>query len=88
MIDGHGVFQIVCLSKSRSDEQQSALFVNVIKGEFKARDFNRDKDVSAETIRKGCPTRTSGADEDALSTAVAVKILTDAKIYNNLMNGI
>lgn len=86
MIDGRGVFPLVCLSNIRSDAQQGAFFLNVVNGDFKARDFNREPDVSVESIRKGCPTITSGADEDALSAAVSVQILNDPKIYHRLMN--
>lgn len=86
LIDGRGVFPLVCLSNIRTNEQQGAFFLNVVNGDFKARDFNREPDISADVIRKGCPVITSGADEDALSAAVSVKILTDSKIYNRLMN--
>jgi hypothetical protein len=48
-------------------------------------DFNKKSDVSADDIRRGCPTITSGTDEDAVSLAVAVKILTDKKVYNKLI---
>jgi carboxyl-terminal processing protease len=86
-IDGRGVFPIVCLSNIRSAEQQGAFFLNVINGDFRAKDFNSDAKVTAETVRKGCPVITSGADEDSLATAVSVKILTDKKIYNKLIGG-
>lgn len=84
-IDGRGVFPLVCLSNIRSSEQQGAFFLNVINGDFRAKDFNKETGVSGDTIRKGCPVITSGADEDALSAAVSVKILTDKKIYDKLM---
>jgi hypothetical protein len=80
VIDGRGVFPIVCLSNIRSNQQQNAFFLNVINGDFNARDFNKEKNVSPTEIRQGCPTIASGTDEDALSTAVSVKILTDKKI--------
>lgn len=85
VIDGRGVFPIVCLSNIRTSQQQDAFFLNVINNDFRAKDFNTDESVSADDIRRGCPTITSGADEDALSAAVAVKILTDKKVYNRLL---
>ncbi|MBN1325120.1 MAG: hypothetical protein JW974_02790 [Alphaproteobacteria bacterium] len=85
-IDGRGIFPLVCLSNIRSDSQQGAFFLNVINGDFRAKDFNKNMDVSIDEIRKGCPVITSGEDEDYLSQAVSVKILTDQKIYNKLMN--
>ena len=86
VIDGRGVFPIVCLSNIRSSQQQNAFFLNVINGDFNARDFNKEPDIDVNAIRRGCPTIASGADEDALSMAVAVKILTDKKVYNNLLD--
>ena len=86
VIDGRGVFPIICLSNIRSASQQEAFFLNVLNGDFRATDFNSKTDVPAADIRRGCPVITSGADEDALSTAVAVKILTDKKVYNRLMD--
>ena len=84
-IDGRGIFPIVYLSNIRSVNQQNAFFLNVINNDFNAKDFNQDPDVDAESVRRGCPVITSGADEDALSMAVAVKILTDSKVYNRLV---
>ncbi len=84
-IDGRGIFPIVCLSNIRSSNQQNAFFLNVINNDFNAKDFNRDEEVDPEAVRRGCPTITSGADEDALSAAVAIKILTDKKVYNKLV---
>ena len=86
VIDGRGIFPIVCLSNIRSSQQQNAFFLNVINGDFNARDFNKEPDTDVNAIRRGCPTIASGADEDALSMAVAVKILTDKKVYNNLLD--
>jgi carboxyl-terminal processing protease len=86
VIDGRGVFPIVCLSNIRSSQQQNAFFLNVINGDFNARDFNKEPDTDVNAIRRGCPTIASGVDEDALSMAVAVKILTDKKVYNNLLD--
>ena len=58
----------------------------MINNEFNARDFNREKNVKPESIRNGCPVITSGADEDLLTLSVASKILTDKKVYNNLLD--
>ncbi len=85
-IDGRGIFPLVCLSNIRSDSQQNAFFLNVINNDFRARDFNNDMETPVESIRKGCPVITSGTDEDNLSAAVAVKILTDEKVYSKLIN--
>jgi C-terminal processing protease CtpA/Prc len=85
-LDGRGVFPLVCLSNIRTSGQQNAFFLNVINGDFNARDFNIEPDIDASAIRKGCPAIVSGADEDALSSAVAVKVLTDAKVYSRLIN--
>ena len=84
-IDGRGIFPIVCLSNIRSSNQQNAFFLNVINNDFNAKDFNQDPDADVDAIRRGCPVITSGADEDAISAAVAVKILTDSKVYNKLI---
>jgi len=85
MIDGRGVFPIVCLSNIRSSAQQDAFFLNVINETFNTKDFNKDTSISADDIRRGCPRITSGTDEDALSSGVAAKILTDKKVYNKLI---
>ena len=84
-IDGRGIFPIVCLSNIRTSQQQRAFFLNVINNYFNATDFNKMPEVSADEIRRGCPTITSGADEDSVAAAVAVKILTDKKVYNRLI---
>lgn len=84
-IDGRGVFPIVCLSNIRSSSQQVAFFLNVLNNDFNSRDFNAEPDIDADTIRRGCPTIVSGADEDALAAAVSAKILTDKKVYNKLV---
>lgn len=85
VIDGRGLFPIVCLSNIRTKAQQQVFFLNVINNDFNSKDFNRDTDVSTDEIRRGCPNITSGTDEDALATAVAVKILTDKRVYNKLI---
>ncbi len=84
-IDGRGIFPIVCLSNIRTEQQRDVFFLNVINNNFNAQDFNKDEDIAPDVIRRGCPTITSGADEDAVAAAVAVKILTDKKVYNNLV---
>lgn len=84
-IDGRGIFPIVCLSNIRSSQQQNAFFLNVINNDFNAQDFNKMPDISAEDVRRGCPKIVNGADEDAVATAVSVKILTDKKVYNRLI---
>lgn len=85
IIDGRGIFPIVCLSNIRTKSQQNAFFLNVVNNDFNFKDFNKDDSISTEDIRKGCPVITSGKDEDAVSMAVAVKILTDKKLYNKLI---
>lgn len=84
-IDGRGIFPIVCLSNIRSSQQQNAFFLNVINNDFNAQDFNNMPDISPDDVRRGCPTIVNGADEDAVATAVSVKILTDKKLYNRLI---
>ena len=84
-IDGRGIFPIVCLSNIRTNQQQNAFFLNVINNDFNAQDFNKDASVDADTIRRGCPVITNGADEDAVAAAVSAKILTDKKVYNRLI---
>ncbi len=84
-IDSRGIFPLVCLSNIRSAQQQNAFFLNVINNDFNAQDFNKDDNTDVAAVRRGCPTITSGVDEDALATAVAVKILTDPKVYNKLV---
>ncbi len=85
-IDGRGIFPVVCLSNIRTGAQQSAFFVNVINGDFRWHDYNGDTSVSAESVRRGCPTITNGEDEDLLAMSVAVQILTDPKVYSRLLN--
>ena len=62
-----------------------AFFLNVINNDFQVQDFNGRDEYSADDIRRGCPSITSGADEDAVATAVAVKILTDKRLYDKLL---
>lgn len=86
VLDGRGVFPIVCLSNIRNASHRQAFFLNVVNGDFKHSDFNAKTDVPADTIRRGCPVITSGDDEDSLATAVSVQILTDGKVYHRLMD--
>lgn len=85
-IDGRGIFPVVCLSNIRTGAQQSAFFINVVNGDFRWHDYNADKNVSADSVRRGCPTITNGEDEDLLAMSVAVQILTDPKVYSRLLN--
>ena len=84
-LDGRGMFPIVCLSNIRSNKQQNAFFVNVINNDFRIQDFNKNKSVNVDAVRRGCPVITSGDDEDMMSAAVATKILTDKVIYHRLI---
>lgn len=86
VLDSRGIFPLVCLSNIRTTSQQNAFFLNVINSDFNVKDFNKDDSVKADSIRKGCPVITNGADEDAVARAVAFKIVTDAKIYDKLIN--
>ena len=86
VLDGRGVFPMVCLSNIRNTQQREAFFLNVLNGDFNARDYNNDKNVDVKALRKACPNIVNGDDEDNMSSAVAVKILTDKKIYNELMD--
>ena len=85
VIDGRGIFPIVCLSNIRTNQQQNAFFLNVLNGDFNARDFNRDASITPDAVRSGCPVITSGADEDAVATAVSVQMLTNKKLYHKLV---
>lgn len=86
IIDGRGVFPVVCLSNIRTSQQQNAFFLNVINRDFRAQNFNGNPNIDVESVRRGCPTITSGEDEDLLARSVAVQILTDTKVYNSLMD--
>jgi len=74
------------LSNIRNIQQQDVFFMNVINGDFNAHDYNNDVRVDVKALRKACPKITSGADEDAISSAVGIKILTDKQIYQELMD--
>ena len=85
-IDSRGIFPIVCLANIRTAQQQNAFFLNVVNNDFRAQDFNSVSNIDPEVVRRGCPVITSGEDEDLLSLAVGVKILTDRAVYNRLLN--
>ncbi len=85
VLDGRGVFPIVCLSNIRTQSQENAFVVNVINNDFNSHDYNKDKDIDVNSVRRGCPTITSGDDEDVLSAMIAANILTDKKVYNRLL---
>ena len=85
-LDGRGVFPIVCLSNIRNAQQQETFFLNVVNGKFNSHDYNNDNNVDVRALRNACPKITSGTDEDALATSLGVKILTDKKVDNELMD--
>lgn len=85
VLDGRGVFPLVCLSNIRNQEQQDVFFLNIFNGNFNAYDYNKDVKVDVAALRKACPKITSGVDEDTVAAAVSVKTLTDKKIYQELM---
>lgn len=85
-IDGRGIFPLVCLSNIRNSQQRQAFFVNVINGDFNAKDLNLDETINPADVRKGCPQITSGRDEDSAAAAVSATILTgDKRIYTSLI---
>ena len=86
VLDGRGVFPLVCLSNIRNSSQQEVFFLNVMNGDFRAHDYNKDKKVDKQALRKACPKIVSGTDEDTVATAVSAKVLTDKKIYQELMD--
>lgn len=85
-LDGRGVFPLVCLSNIRNENQQETFLLNVINGKFNAHDYNGDKYVDVRALRNACPKITSGTDEDTLASAISVQILTDRKVYDQLMD--
>ncbi len=85
-LDGRGVFPLICLSNIRSASQIDTFFVNVMNGHFDAHDYNKDSNVDVKSLRKACPNITSGSDEDAMAIAVAAEILTDKRVYNEIMD--
>jgi len=85
-LDGRGVFPLICLSNIRSAAQIDTFFVNIMNGRFDAHDYNKDVNVDVKSLRKACPNITSGTDEDAMAVAVAAEILTDKRVYNEIMD--
>ena len=85
-LDGRGVFPIVCLSNIRNAGLAETFFLNVANGNFNIRDYNKVKDVDVKALRKACPNITSGTDEDNMSSMVALKLLTDKRLYSELMD--
>ena len=85
-LDKRGVFPIVCLSNIRNESQQETFILNVINGKFNAHDYNGDKYVDVSALRNACPKITSGMDEDTLASAISIQILTDSKVYDQLMD--
>ena len=83
-IDGRGFFPNVCLSNIRTTDQQDVFMVSIRNNEWTIRDFNNDGDVTA--ARRGCPNITSGADEDSVTSAVAMDILLNRDVYKSLMD--
>lgn len=86
ILDNRGVFPIVCLSSIRNESQQETFILNVINGKFNAHDYNGDKYVDVRALRNACPKITSGTDEDTLASAISIQILTDNKVYDQLMD--
>lgn len=85
VLDGRGVFPLICLSSIRSASQMDAFFVNIMNGRFDAHDYNQDKSVDVAGLRRACPNITSGDDEDAMAIAVAAEILTNKMVYGEIM---
>ena len=48
VLDGRGVFPIVCLSNIRNADQRETFLLNVINGKFNAHDYNNDKNVDVK----------------------------------------
>lgn len=86
MIDGRGVFPLVCLSSIKNTSEADVFFLNVINGQFNAHDYNKDANLDILTLWRACPNIASGDEEDSMADAVAAKILTDRKIYMELMD--
>lgn len=85
VLDGRGMFPLICLSNIRNTSEREAFFLNVINDDFDAHDYNQDKKANIKSLRKACPVITSGTDEDAVASAVSAEILTNKKIYSRLM---
>ena len=85
-LDKRGVFPLVCLSNIRNTSEQEAFFLNVLNGDFSAHDYNMDKNVDVKALRQACPNIISGSDEDTVAGAVSAEILTDKRVYEELMD--
>jgi carboxyl-terminal processing protease len=85
-LDERGIFPLVCLSNIRNKEQQESFILNVINGKFNTHDYNSDQNVDVRALRNACPKIVNGTDEDALSAVISVQILTDSKVYDQLMD--
>lgn len=81
-----GIFPIVCLSNIKGEKQQSTFFVNINNNSFKYNDFNKTRDIDVKSIRSACSNIKDGKEEDIISTAISMKILTDKNIYDKLIN--
>jgi len=86
MIDGRGIFPLVCLSSIKDASQADTFFLNIINGQFNAHDYNKDKNIDVLSLWRACPNIASGDDEDSMADAVGAKILTDRKVYTELMD--
>ena len=86
VLDKRGVFPLVCLSNIRNTSEQEAFFLNVLNGDFNAHDYNMDKNVDIKALHRACPNIVSGYDEDTIAGAVSAEILTDKRVYEELMD--
>lgn len=86
MIDGRGIFPLVCLSSIKTKSDADIFFLNTINGQFNAHDYNKDDNIDVLTLWRACPNIASGDDEDTMADAVGAKILTDKKVYMELMD--
>lgn len=85
MLDGRGMFPLVCLSNIQNTREQQTFFVNVINGQFETKDYNKDTNTDIKSLRRACPVIVSGNDEDVMAVGVAAEILTEKILYNQLM---
>jgi len=85
ILDGRGVFPLVCLSSINGNAEKEALFINIMNGNFNGHDYNMDENPDVKALRRACPNITSGSDEDAMAIAVGVEILANQVVYNQLM---
>ena len=85
VLNGRGVFPLICLSNIRSASEKETFFLNILNGDLNITDFNKDKDKDVKSLRNACPSITSGTEEDAMAVAVGAEILTQKILYNQLM---